>query len=180
MRAAAFQLVEEQQGGQATRRYRRVNDRREAEDSEVEELVLEKKFVGQGEEKRQRRRWEKREDGRERRTVWAFCCGSRVLTALDMLSFLVTEQTSRSVQRVGTRDRSVADEHSSPRVNSIPDPSFHLRPVLKTRILAMSCYYPTRKGNPEPKHIPRRQPFPTVNLIPKMMAGGQARSYSQR
>ncbi|KAJ4349346.1 uncharacterized protein N0V89_007960 [Didymosphaeria variabile] len=45
MRATAFQLVEEQQGSEATKTYRRVDDGGEVEDDKVKELVLERKTV---------------------------------------------------------------------------------------------------------------------------------------
>ncbi|KAL5423719.1 hypothetical protein PMIN04_003720 [Paraphaeosphaeria minitans] len=45
MRAAAFQLVEEQGSDRAGRTYRLVNDGRETGEDEVQEIVLEKKSV---------------------------------------------------------------------------------------------------------------------------------------
>ena len=60
-RATAFQLVEEQQGNEPSKTYRRVNDGGEVEDDEVEELVVEKRTVVQVKEKSRRQRLVTRE-----------------------------------------------------------------------------------------------------------------------
>jgi hypothetical protein len=83
-RAAAFQLVEEQGGAGAAKRYQRVKDGKEDEDEEIWELVLEKKTVvsvgakGQGQRVGRREKEKEKEKRRvrveERELRVGICC----------------------------------------------------------------------------------------------------------
>lgn len=69
MRAAAFEIVEGEDGDGAGRIYRRVKDGREMDDGEVHELVLEKKMASSEDANGQRQRSSRKKEKEERDVV---------------------------------------------------------------------------------------------------------------